>query len=286
MGDSREEPGLDPANRAGLESGPCSPPAKGWHTTEETASQPGVLPYAYLNGQDSLTKAWDHFKGPIGLLAGAAQALGESVRYHARESSPQSSDDENRQLAAFARKFGLMMDIAVIHEFMEKTALRGGSEHKVALSESTGRVLKDLDTRRINSESIYDYLTDLELSNYYFEDDIHLEGFYEDGDRIHIVTSQPYRDGPHPDLPALKAGLEAQEFRSESPTGSTGTFSLYDDVAGQIYIHDVKPDKVVLEESTEIVQPIDVHFYFDNHARREKVLQDLGIHGSNALRGD
>lgn len=159
--------------------------------------------------------------------------------------------------------------------------MRGGSEHKVAHAIEAGRVLKDLDTRALNTESLFDDLTDLELSNFYFGDDLRLEGFYEDQQsRLHIVTSQPWRDGLHPELTTLRDYFIAHGFDTESTTGGTGTFFLYDEEAGRIDLFDIKPDNVILEESTGVVQPIDIHFYFDSHADRLAAMTKLGLRTS------
>jgi Serine/Threonine/Tyrosine Kinase found in polyvalent proteins len=242
----------------------------------------GVLPYTYTHGSASLEKAHIRFSGARGLLAGAAQALAESTAYDLGKNSPQSSDDEIKHLADFACASGLMMDATAVRAFMAEHAMRGGSEHKVAYAIKVLRVIKDLDTRAINTESLFDYLTDLELSNFFFGDDLRLEGFFEDErGRLHIVTSQPWRDGPHPDLSTLKAYFIAHGFETESTTGGTGMFFLQDEKAGRIDLFDIKPDNVILEGDTGVVQPVDIHFYFDNHADREKALLRLGLRSSD-----
>ena len=237
-----------------------------------------VLSYTYLNGSASLEKAHLRFAGPAGLLAGAAQALAESTCYDAGKNSPQSSDDEVKHLTLFARASGLLMDAGAVQTFMSEHAMRGGSEHKVAYALKALCVIKDLNTRAINTESLFDYLTDLELSNLFFGDDLRLEGFYEDEtERLHIVTSQSWRDGPHPDLPTLKTYFTAHGFETESATGGTGMFFLRDEKAGRIDLFDIKPDNVILEKNTGVVQPIDIHFYFDCHEDRVKALSKLGL---------
>lgn len=132
-------------------------------------------------------------------------------------------------------------------------------------------------TRAIATESIFDYLTDLELSNFFFGDDLQILGFYEYKDALHIVLSQPWVDGTHPEVPVLKERLEKRGLESESPTGNTGVFILHDEQAGPINVIDVKPDNVVLEEDTGEIIPIDVHFYFDSHEDRFQALKTLGL---------
>lgn len=77
-------------------------------------------------------------------------------------------------------------------------AMKGGKEHRVALLIDEERVIKDADMQALATESIYDYLTDLLLSNHYFHDDLQMLGCYEMDGRVHLVTSQPYVDGEHP----------------------------------------------------------------------------------------
>ncbi len=237
----------------------------------------GVLSYSYLYGKNSLQKAYLRFGGPKNLLGSASQAIGESTDYDVGESSPKSSDHEIRELARFAQDAGLMMDSNMVFAYMKENAMRGGSEHKVAEVIKAGRVLKDLNTGAIATESLFDYLTDHELSNFFFGDDVQIEGFYENDGNLHIVTSQPWIDGPHPSLPVLKNRLEEQGIECESPTGSTGSFIIHDENAGPINLIDIKPDNVVLDVVSGIVQPIDFHFYFDSHAERQQAIDKLGV---------
>jgi len=58
-------------------------------------------------------------------------------------------------------------------------------------------VIKDADVLALATESLHDYLTDLLLSNYYFEDDLQMIGCYEAGDLLHLITTKPYVDGTH-----------------------------------------------------------------------------------------
>lgn len=175
-----------------------------------------------------------------------------------------------------------MMDAEAIHTFRRRFSLVGGSEHKVAARVGFERVVKVLDAHAIATESLFDYLTDHELANFLFGDDIEIEGFYEENGRLHLVVSQPWIDGPHPELPALKRGLEDEGLVSESPSGSTGIFIIPIEGLRDIHVIDIKPDNVILDEETGRIIPIDVHFYFDSHEERVKALEDLGLRSSPA----
>ncbi len=54
-------------------------------------------------------------------------------------------------------------------------------------------------------------------------------------------------------------------------------FFLRDEKAGRIDLFDIKPDNVILEENTGVVQPIDIHFDFDSHADRVKAQASMGL---------
>ena len=263
------------ADRTGQPAQPASTETS--QEAEKGVARGGVLPHAYRNGNDSLKKADERFGGAQGVLRGASRQLGETVAYLSGKNSPKSGNDEIRALTRFARSAGLMIDAGKVRAYMAENAMRGGSEHSVAHAIPDRRVLKDLNAHAIGTESLFDYLTDLELSNHFFGDDIRLEGFYGFEGKLHIITSQPLIDGPHPRLPDLKNALEAMGLVSESPTGSTGAFVIHDTKAGDIFVIDAKPDNAILDESGDVI-PVDFHFYFDNHEDRKSALNRLGLH--------
>lgn len=155
--------------------------------------------------------------------------------------------------------------------------MRSGCEHKVARREAANRVIKDLDTQAIATESLFDYLTDHLLANYFFNDAVRLEGFYQHRGRLHIVISQPYVDGIHPEWDDLISGLKAQGLNHENPTSKTPSFVIGDTPAGAIYINDLHENNVILGSFSGLLHPIDAHFYFDTQAERIAALQEPGI---------
>lgn len=163
--------------------------------------------------------------------------------------------------------------------------MRGGKEHRVAYLPDEERVIKDADVHALATESLYDYLTDLLLSNHYFDDDLQMLGFYEDGESLHLVISQPYVDGTHPDWDELKSGLVAQGLRDPQPRSQGGNFIIHDDVIGEVDIFDLHVNNVI-RDATGWLHPIDAHFYFDDQEARTTALAKLGLDhvlGSTAL---
>ena len=154
--------------------------------------------------------------------------------------------------------------------------MRPGHEHRVAYLPEEGRMLKDADARALATESAFAYLTDLQLSNYFFDDDLQLLGGYEAKDRLHLVTSQPYVDGTHPDWPELKRGLVRQGLRDPYPLGMVGAFILDDALPGEVDIFDLHVNNVI-RDARGWLHPIDAHFYFDDHAARVAALQKIGL---------
>lgn len=154
--------------------------------------------------------------------------------------------------------------------------MRGGKEHRVAPLPDGARVLKVVDVQALATESLYDYLTDLMLSNYYFDDDIQILGAYEKAGRLHLVTSQPYVDGTHPDWVKLQAGLVAQSLRDPSPHSQGGNFVIDDDVLGEVDVFDLHVNNVIMD-ATGWLHPIDAHFYFEDRAVRKAAIQALGL---------
>lgn len=92
-----------------------------------------------------------------------------------------------------------------------------GKEHRVAYIREDDYVIKVADVQALATESLFDYLTDLLLSNHFFEDDLQIVGCYEEAGRLKLVTQQPYVDGRHPDWKELKDGLVAQGLRDPNP---------------------------------------------------------------------
>ncbi len=169
-----------------------------------------------------------------------------------------------------------MLDAEGVRSYMDQHKMKGGSEHRVSHVIDAGRVLKDLDAHAIATESIYDYLTDQQLANHFFGDDIRIEGFYQHLGRLHVITSQPFVKGTHPTWPQLKAGLVNQGFIDPSPCGQSGSFILPHPDLGEVDVIDLHTNNAVLGTDGSI-HPIDVHFYFDSHADRVKALQSLGF---------
>lgn len=79
--------------------------------------------------------------------------------------------------------------------------MKGGKEHRVAWLPDPKVVLKVADARKLATESLFDYLSDLLLSNHFFDDEIQLLGGTMEGERLQIVITQPYIDGIHPGPP-------------------------------------------------------------------------------------
>lgn len=236
--------------------------------------KPSLLSDYFLDGKDALTQAENSLGGSQGLLLRAAGDIADAATYDAGSSAPQSSDDETDALTRFARQHRLMMDAEGVRSFMAVRKMKGGNEHLVSHVVEAGRVLKDLDAHRLATESLYDYLTDLSFSNLLLEDDLAIEGFYQHLGRLHIVTSQPYINGPHPDWPALKAGLVKQGMIDPAPNSQTGQFILPHPILGQVDINDLHTNNAIQTHDGKTT-PIDVHFYFDSHAARQSALQKL-----------
>jgi hypothetical protein len=62
------------------------------------------------------------------------------------------------------------MEAAAVKALFAASPMRGGNEHRVAFLPDEERVIKDADVHALATESLYDYLTDLLLSNHYFDD--------------------------------------------------------------------------------------------------------------------
>jgi hypothetical protein len=239
----------------------------------------------YRESSLSLEKALHRYGGSQGLLRCAAQSVANARSGDYGASSRESGDDEIRALRQFASESGLWMNLAVVKALFAAKPMRGGKEHRVAFLAAEERVIKDADVHALATESLYDYLTDLLLSNHYFDDDLQILGFYEEGGRLHLVSSQPYVDGIHPDWDELKAGLVEQGLRDPYPLSHGGNFLIDDDVLGEVNVFDLHVNNVI-RDATGWLHPIDAHFYFDDRAARMEALQRLGldqVSGATAL---
>jgi hypothetical protein len=230
----------------------------------------------YFDNPLALQTAHDQFGGAQGLLCRAAQGVADAGCGDHAASSGQSGNDEIRALEAFAAAAGLLMQPAAVQTLLSGNAMRGGKEHRVAYLPDEGRVIKDADVHALATESLYDYLTDILLSNYYFVDDIQILGCYQLNDRLHLVTSQPYVDGTHPDWPELKDGLVKQGLRDPTPRSQGGNFIIDDEAVGDVDVFDLHVNNVI-RDKTGWLHPIDAHFYFHDRAARMAVLRSLGL---------
>lgn len=168
------------------------------------------------------------------------------------------------------------MHATAVKALLGANPMRGGKEHRVAYLQAEGRVLKVADVHALATESLYDYLTDLLLCNRFFDDDLQMLGCYEEGGRLHLVISQPYVNGTHPDWTELKTGLVAQGLRDPYPRSQGGNFIIDDDMLGAVNVFDLHVNNVI-RDSTGWLHPIDAHFYFDDRAARTVALQKLGL---------
>lgn len=183
---------------------------------------------------------------------------------------------EIRRLRSTMVDAGLMLNPEAVHTLFQKYPMRGGMEHRVAYLPKAGRVVKDADLHALGTETVHDYMTDFQLANYYFDDDLGIFGAYEVDGRFHLLTTQPYIDGTHPDWEELKSGLVAQGLHDPSPQARSGSFVLEDEDWGGIDIFDVHCDNVI-RDHTGWLHPIDVHFYFHDQDARQAVLHRTGL---------
>jgi hypothetical protein len=163
-----------------------------------------------------------------------------------------------------------------VHDLLAANPMKGGKEHRVAFLPGVNRVLKVADAGKLATETLFDYLTDLVLSNHYFDDDIHFEGCLMEGASLSVVITQPYIDGIHPDWPNLKAGLIRHKLRDPAPNSLGGNFIFDDELLGEVDVFDLHPNNVI-QDSHGWLNPIDAHFYFDNRAARIAALKALGL---------
>jgi N12 class adenine-specific DNA methylase len=247
----------------------------------KAVDKPSLLSDYYVDGKDALTKAHASQGGSAGLLRRAARSIADAGTYDTGSSAPTSSDDETDALTRFARQSGLMIHAEPVRAYMQANAMKGGNEHKVSHIIPAGRVLKDLDAHRLATESLYDYVTDLELTNLLTEDDISVEGFYQHLGRLHIITSQPFIKGVHPTWEALKSGLVEQGYIDPAPNSQSGSFVIPHPQLGPVDVIDLHTNNAIQRPNGKIV-PIDVHFYFDDHVARKKALATIGLDQSTS----
>lgn len=168
------------------------------------------------------------------------------------------------------------MHSTAIKALLETNPMRGGREHRVAYLQAEGRVLKVADVHSLATESLYDYLTDLLLCNRFFDDDLQMLGCCEECGRLHLVISQPYVSGTHPDWTELKTGLVAQGLRDPYPRAQGGNFIIDHEALGEVDVFDLHVNNVICD-ATGWLHPIDAHFYFDDRTARTAALQKLGL---------
>ncbi|RYG57195.1 hypothetical protein EON80_28540 [bacterium] len=232
---------------------------------------------AYASDPQARNKASERFGGSEGLLRIAAKAIEPSETGDTGAGPRTAADHEAWTLIRFAESEGLMLDVVTIRNLFERNKLRGGSEHRVALLREHQRVIKDLNVRLTATETLFDYLTDLLLANHLFGDANHLEGFFVDARNLHIITSQPFVEGTHPDWETLKAGLAARGLRHEAPLSKIPNFVLSTKEVGDIHVFDLHEDNVIHGGASDRMEPIDAHFYFDSVSDRIAALQALGL---------
>nr|WP_246438163.1 hypothetical protein [Prosthecobacter vanneervenii] len=179
-------------------------------------------------------------------------------------------------MSVFIESTGLQLDSADVRARLGAFPMKGGKEHRVAYIPETGRVMKVADAHMLATESLFDYLTDLLLSNHFFADDIQLEGVFTEGSRFHTVITQPYINGIHPEWPELKAGLLRHNLRDPYPRSLGGNFTFDDPLVGEVDVFDLHPNNVI-QDSTGWLNPIDAHFYFDNTEARINTLIKLDL---------
>lgn len=224
----------------------------------------------------SLEKAHLRFGDSQGLLRCAAQSVANAGRGDDGAGSRESEDNEVRALRQFVSEAGLWMHASAVKSLLEANPMRGGKEHRVAYLQAEGRVLKVADVQALATESLYDYLTDLLLSNRFFDDDLQMLGCYEEGGRLHHVISQPYVNGTHPHWTELKTGLTAQGLRDPYPRAQGGNFIIDHDVLGVVDVFDLYVNNVI-RDATGWLHPIDAHFYFDDRTARMAALHTLEL---------
>ncbi|MBE2283424.1 MAG: hypothetical protein IAE77_08175 [Prosthecobacter sp.] len=114
------------------------------------------------------------------------------------------------------------------------------------------------------------------LANHFFGDDIRLHGLYFEQSHLHVLLTQPFVAGRHPDWDELVELLEAQGLIHEQQNSRQSKFWVNGGSAGNILVTDVHEDNVIVMASGK-AHPIDVHFSFPTRATRHKALRVLGL---------
>lgn len=244
-------------------------------TTQRRSSNVPLIELC-LDSPRALEKAHARFGGSQGLFRCAAQSVADTGCGDDGAGSRESGDDEVSALRHFASHSGLWMHATAVKALLETYPMRGGKEHRVAYLPDEGRVIKDADVHSLATESLYDYLAELLLCNRFFDDDLQMLGCYEEGERLHLVISQPYVNGTHPDWVELKAGLVAQGLRDPTPRSQGGNFIIDHEILGSVDVFDLHVNNVI-RDATGWLHPIDAHFYFDDRVTRMAALRSLGL---------
>lgn len=232
----------------------------------------------YVSGPEAFTNAHLHYGSPEALLRFASKAIEPTKTAESGIGPDPTIDDEIRALNAFLAANDLELDGVAIQGIFEQNNLRGGREHKVAFIEAAQRVVKIVNARKLATQSLFDYLTDLELANYLFGDDIELAGFYTSDADFHVVITQPFIQGVHPDWNTLVAGLDALGLRHESPASKTSSFVVCADGVGELNVIDLHENNVIQGSHNGDMVPIDAHFFFDSPPHeRISMLKVLGF---------
>lgn len=180
-----------------------------------------------------------------------------------------------------------MLETALVRQLLDTALFVGqGMEHRVVAPQGSACVLKDYDPRLIDletfevfykpAEHLFDYLTDHLLANHFFGDDLRLYGFHFVESHLHVLLSQPFIAGRHPDWEEMVALLENQGLLHERQGSQMFRFWVDGGDAGRILVTDVHEDNVIVS-SAGVAHPIDVHFSFPGRESRLLALQKLGL---------
>jgi hypothetical protein len=223
----------------------------------------------------ALKKAHLRYGGAEGLLRSAAASIESARTDHHGQGESQSDFDEASQLRLFLEDNSLLLQAGEVEQFHEAHRMTGGSEHRVAFM-PPDHVIKIADAGALATASLYDYLTDLMLSNHCFGDRIALLGAYVANERFRLVICQPYVSGKHPDWVKLKTGLVRQGLEDLYPASKGGNFVITDSIVGALDVYDLHVNNVICDASGWL-HPIDAHFYFSDRVARSMALSALGF---------
>jgi hypothetical protein len=224
---------------------------------------------------------------PPDLLRRAAAVVAAAGPDHEHDDPASAGKPQIRALADFVRSEGLILDRSIVRQMLTQEPLKRGIEHEVGVLRNEKRVLKDYDPRLLDEEtleifykptdSLFDYLTDMMLCNHLFGDDLKLQGLYEENGLFHVVISQPFVDGTHPDWPTLVEKLEAQGLLQQQAGSTKGRFWVDAGPAGRLLVTDAHEDNVIINPKTTRAELIDVHFSFSSREARIQALKALGL---------